>query len=161
MKAKYESRIQSILLFLLNMPINFHKSDIAFRLQRSADLKIFLKRHFFLQTSKKLSLNCVFCSDAYLLQINKDFLNHDYYTDIITFPLEETETSVDAEIYISVDRVKDNASTLKAQFNMELQRVIFHGVLHLCGFDDKTKKQQAIMQKMEDEWIEKFELFML
>jgi rRNA maturation RNase YbeY len=103
----------------------------------------------------------VFCSDAYLLQINKDFLNHDYYTDIITFPLEETETSVDAEIYISVDRVKDNASTLKAQFNMELQRVIFHGVLHLCGFDDKTKKQQAIMQKMEDEWIEKFELFML
>lgn len=141
------------------MPINFYKSDISFRLQRSADLKKFLQQHFFKQTSKKLSLNCVFCSDEYLLRINNDFLQHDYYTDIITFPLEENKTRIVAEIYISVDRVKENASKLGVSLTTELQRVIFHGVLHLCGFGDKTTKEQTLMRKMEDEWIEKFELF--
>jgi rRNA maturation RNase YbeY len=99
-------------------------------------------------------LQYIFCSDEYLLEINKQHLNHNYYTDIITFDLSETPEAVTGEIYISIDRVKDNAQTYKASFKQELLRVIFHGALHLCGYKDKTDKDQTLMRKAEDKYLQ-------
>jgi rRNA maturation RNase YbeY len=97
------------------------------------------------------SLNIIFCSDEHLLGINRDFLQHDYYTDIITFDLSaSSKAPLEAELYISVDRVKENATTLGQPFYRELHRVIFHGLLHLLGYKDKQKKDQALMREMED-----------
>ncbi len=99
------------------------------------------------------SLTYVFCSDEYLLGINKEYLKHDYYTDIITFNLANPEQPVEGEIYISLDRVKENAKNIGQSYNNELHRVIFHGALHLCGFKDKTKEEQATMRRKEDEYL--------
>ena len=97
------------------------------------------------------SLNIIFCSDEHLLGINRDFLQHDYYTDIITFDLSaSSKAPLEAELYISVDRVKENAITLGQPFYRELHRVIFHGLLHLLGYKDKQKKDQALMREMEE-----------
>ena len=93
-------------------------------------------------------LNYIFCSDDYLLDINRKFLNHDYYTDIITFDLSENQ-HIHGEIYISIDRVKDNSKKYNTPFIQELHRVIFHGLLHLCGFKDKTDKERVDMRKHE------------
>ena len=137
------------------MPITFHNADIKFALPKKSELKNFIAK----QTKKKLSLSYVFCSDEYLLGINQQFLAHDFYTDIITFPLSETEKEIEAEIYISIDRVKDNAQKLKLEFKDELHRVIFHGVLHLLGFKDKTSAQKAIMRAKENELLKKWGRF--
>ena len=94
----------------------------------------------------------IFCSDEYLLQINKSMLQHDYYTDIITFPLQENGKPIESEIYISIDRVKENATNLCINFKIELARVLAHGALHLCGYDDKSKKDIAKMRLKEDEY---------
>lgn len=113
-------------------------------------------QHLFTKEKKKLAeIRYVFCSDDYLLQINKDFLQHDYYTDIITFDLSEDETTI-AEVYISVDRVKDNAVTQNTTFKHEMLRVLFHGALHLCGYKDKTKDQVTEMRKKEEQFIQSF-----
>lgn len=100
------------------------------------------------------NLNIIFCSDEYLLNMNKDFLQHDYYTDIITFELSEKNApSIQAELYISLDRVTDNATQLQVSIKQELHRVIFHGLLHLLGFKDKTKKDQEQMRTMEEQFL--------
>jgi len=138
------------------MPVTFNLADVNFKLRNKILLRSFLLTEFRKATGKSLSLNYVFCSDEFLLNINKQFLQHDYYTDIITFPLSETDSKVESEIYISIDRVADNAKRLKTTFEEELVRVIFHGVLHLAGYADKTKKEQAAMRSAEDEWIKKF-----
>ena len=98
-------------------------------------------------------LQYVFCSDKYLLGINKQFLNHDYYTDIISFDLSETKGQLIGDIYISVDRVKENAKTVKTTQGNELLRVIFHGALHFCGYKDKKPADAKLMRSMEDKWI--------
>lgn len=104
----------------------------------------------FEQEQKELSqLNYIFCSDEYLLQINRDFLQHDYYTDIITFDLSESKAIV-GEIYISIDRVKENALMLSHPFEQELLRVVFHGALHLCGYKDKKKSEINEMRNREE-----------
>jgi rRNA maturation RNase YbeY len=100
-------------------------------------------------------LSCVFCSDEYLLQMNRQFLEHDYYTDIITFDLRQDAKLKElvGEIYISVDRVKDNAGALGVSFEDELCRVVFHGVLHLCGYKDKRKVDVVKMRAAEDRYL--------
>lgn len=98
------------------------------------------------------NLTYIFCSDDYLLNINKQFLNHDYYTDIITFPYHEG-TDIEGEIYVSLDRITDNAIKQKVLFENELFRVIAHGLLHLIGFSDKTPKQKKLMREEEDKAI--------
>lgn len=99
----------------------------------------------------------IFCSDEFLLQINKQYLNHDYYTDIITFPYSnESDDMIDAELYISVDRISENAKQLKTSIKTELHRVIFHGVLHLCGYGDKTKQEIERIRKKEDDLLSKY-----
>lgn len=100
------------------------------------------------------SLNIIFCDDDHLLGINRDFLQHDYYTDIITFDLSPSKKSpLEAELYISVDRVKENAASLGQPFYRELHRVIFHGLLHLMGYKDKQKKDQVLMRQMEEKLL--------
>ena len=88
--------------------------------------------------------------------INKKILNHNYYTDIITFNLSEDKSDIVGEIYISVDRVKDNAYQLNESFKTELHRVMFHGILHLCGLEDKTKKDILLMRAKEDFYLNKY-----
>lgn len=97
-------------------------------------------------------LTYVFVNDEELLEMNKEFLQHDYYTDIITFDLSETKGLVDGELYISTDRVLDN-SHLDTSFEIALLRVILHGVLHLCGLQDKTPKAQEKMRQKEMQYI--------
>lgn len=101
------------------------------------------------------SINYIFCTDNALLKINRQFLNHDFYTDIITFDLSES-TSVRAEVYISVDRVKDNAQEIGVSFKSEVHRVIFHGALHLCGYKDKSKKEKEKMRRKEEFYLKKY-----
>jgi rRNA maturation RNase YbeY len=101
-------------------------------------------------------LNYVFCTDEYLLDINIQHLNHDTYTDIITFDLS-SDTSlpiIDAEIYISVDRVRENATKFDKTLPNELSRVLTHGILHLCGYKDKSSSEQKIMREKEDYYIQ-------
>lgn len=101
-----------------------------------------------------ITLNYIFCDDEYLLEINKEHLNHDYYTDIITFDYcDEENTSGD--LFISIDRVKDNAKQLNIEFNEELKRVIIHGLLHLIGFKDKTEEDASIMRENENKCLSK------
>ena len=97
-------------------------------------------------------LSFVFCTDDYLLEVNKKFLNHDYYTDIITFDYNESNI-VSGDFIISIDRVKENALIHKCTFHIELYRVIIHGVLHLLGFSDKSEIQQKEMRESEDLYL--------
>lgn len=110
---------------------------------------IFTTEHCFCQ-----QLNIVFCTDDYLLEINREFLDHDFYTDIVTFNLAKKGEPVSGEVYISVDRVRDNSVDLNVPFRRELHRVIIHGVLHLCGYSDKRKKEVTAMREAEDKYLD-------
>lgn len=97
----------------------------------------------------------VFCADDYLLEMNRQFLDHDYYTDIITFDYCE-ENIVSGDLFISIDRVKDNAQALGEPYESELKRVCVHGVLHLCGYKDKTLKDEKKMRELENLYLERY-----
>lgn len=97
-------------------------------------------------------VSVVFCSDEHLLQMNKEYLQHDYYTDIITFDYTE-ENLVSGDLFISVDRVEENANEFDAPFQDELHRVCIHGLLHLCGYKDKSDKDEALMRSKENEML--------
>jgi rRNA maturation RNase YbeY len=99
--------------------------------------------------NKDLILQVIFLDDETLLIMNKEFLNHDYYTDIITFPIEESEDTLEAELYISIDRVRDNAQNEDEIFSNELLRVFLHGILHLVGYKDDTAQAKKIMREKE------------
>ena len=119
------------------------------------------KRDWILKLCKKYELepetiNYIFCDDEYLLDINKAYLNHDYYTDIITFTISEDPLMSD--IYISTQRVKDNAKELKIEFDIELLRVMAHGILHLAGLKDKTTEESKKMRSAEDAAISLYQL---
>ena len=100
-------------------------------------------------------LSLVFTDDDYLLEVNKQYLNHDYFTDVITFDYS-VFPAVSGDVMISLDRVQDNASALKQPYKLELYRVVFHGVLHLCGYNDKTNDEQRIMREKEDLYLSAF-----
>lgn len=99
-------------------------------------------------------VNLIFCSDEYLLEMNNQYLQHDYYTDIITFDYCEGDLII-GDLFISVDRVKDNAVLNKVEFSNELNRVVVHGVLHLCGFKDKSDDEEKLMRSKEDFYLDK------
>ena len=140
-----------------NVHFFFHQSSI--RLTDRTKLKSFINEIFKNEGKKLRSLNYIFCSDKDLLKINKKFLGHNFYTDIITFNLSEINSSIEAEIYISTDRVKENSKSQKSSFKQELLRVVFHGVLHLCGYSDKSPYQQRKMREKEDEYLLKYSKF--
>ncbi len=97
-------------------------------------------------------ISIIFCTDDYLLKINKDFLNHDYYTDIITFNYV-SDNIISGDLFISVERVKENAKSFNVKFIEELERVILHGILHLIGYDDKTTEQKEEIRKKENYYL--------
>lgn len=130
---------------------NFQKKIV---LANRSGLKDFILSIFRKEKKKPGTITYIFCSDEYLLEINRSFLNHDYFTDIITFDLSEPGSKlIDAEIYISVDTIRDNATRFNNSITKELHRVIFHGVLHLCGYKDKTPKDQTLMTQKEDYYL--------
>lgn len=132
--------------------IQFHYADRKLNLAQKNHIKSFIETIFKKEKKKLKGLSYVFCSDEYLLQINRDFLQHDYYTDIITFDLSENE-GIQGEIYISTDRVKENAATEGVSFKEEMLRVIFHGALHLCGFKDKLSAEVKLMRNKENLYL--------
>jgi rRNA maturation RNase YbeY len=136
--------------------IKFINNDRTFNFRGKTHLKDFIEELLKRERKKAGAIQYIFCSDEYLLQINKQFLRHDYYTDIITFDLGGTD-EVNAEIYISIDRVKDNASSFGESYQSEVLRVIFHGALHLCGYGDKTKREITLMREKESEYLKRFE----
>ncbi len=136
--------------------IKFHSHGVKFRFDQKTRLKQFLVKLFEMENIPLNTLDYVFCSDEYLLQINRQFLQHDYHTDIITFPYSQEGEPIIGEIYISMDRVEENARDFKVNRNQELLRVIFHGALHLCGYLDKTTKEIELMRKKEDEYLGKW-----
>lgn len=132
------------------MAISFSNDGITFNLKRKSELKTWIK--LIIEKEKFLlgNLNYVFTSDESLLKINIDYLKHNTYTDIITFNYNEGK-KVNGDIFISIDRVKDNAEKFNVSFEEELHRVIIHGVLHLCGYKDKSKVDAALMRKKENQ----------
>ena len=132
------------------MSVQFFFLQQNISLRNRAALKLFINKIFKQEKRKLQSLTYIFCSDEYLLQINKASLHHDYYTDIITFDLSDSPNQITGEIYISTDRVRDNAQTLSVTITEELHRVIFHGALHLCGYKDKTPKHAKEMRAAEE-----------
>ena len=114
-----------------------------------------LKELIISEDKKPGEINYIFCDDDHLLQVNKDFLNHDYYTDVITFDYVKGKT-ISADIFVSLPRILDNSSTLSNAFNSELLRVLAHGVLHLCGYKDKTDEEISEMRQKEDYYLSIF-----
>ena len=142
------------------MRIQFIFTDTSITLSNKKKLKLFIEKTFKQKGRKLTSLAIIFCTDEYLLDINRRFLQHDYYTDIITFNLAGSTNTIEGEIYISVDRIKENAFCNKVSKKEELHRVIFHGVLHLCGFNDKSKADKKLMTHMEDNVLRSYFLGM-
>lgn len=140
------------------MPATFTDHEIKAQLKDKRKLSTWLDALVMehLEGIRKIKLNYIFCTDTYLLSINQQFLQHDTLTDIITFDLSEKENELVGEIYISVDRVKENANIFQAIYNTELHRVIFHGALHLCGFKDKTPTDERLMREMEQKCLDAY-----
>lgn len=134
------------------MKIKFHYDIVKFRLRESNAVKKIMARIISDAGMKAGSIEVIFTSDKKLYEINSEFLGHDNYTDIITFNYNTGKT-VNGEIYISTDRVKENAEKYKSMLKAEIRRVIFHGVLHLCGYDDRTKEQKRKMSEMEELYL--------
>ena len=137
--------------------INFHYEDIKEITYNTNCIKKTLSKichdfGFFISEA-----NYIFCSDEYLIGINQQFLNHDFYTDIITFDNSETEDEIESDIFNSLDRVKENSENEKVSFEEELTRVISHGMLHLVGFKDKTEEEAKEMRTQEDKYISHWE----
>lgn len=108
------------------------------------------------EEEKKLGdITYIFCDDEYLLEINKQYLQHDYYTDIITFDYVKGKI-ISGDIFVSLQRISDNSSTLAIPFEKELLRVTAHGVLHLCGYNDKTEEEEKLMRSKENYYLEKY-----
>jgi probable rRNA maturation factor len=145
--------------------INFFVEQISFTLKQKKALREWLTNSAKQEKYSIETLNYIFCNDNYLLSINKTFLNHNTLTDIITFTTESnaifpSETSnflrLNGEIYISIERVKENAKIFASSFNDELMRVMIHGVLHLCGYGDKSSSESKKMRQKENYYLAKF-----
>jgi probable rRNA maturation factor len=140
----------------INAKIQFHILQPV-SLKERARLKLFIIDLFRREKKPLAELSFIFCSDQYLLEINRQFLQHDFYTDIITFPLSDPGQPISGEIYISVDRVRENAAAFGSSLKKELHRVIFHGALHLCGYKDKSPRDEKLMRKMENHYLALYE----
>ena len=137
------------------MAIHFHQADQSTVLKNKIRLKQFLASivQDFRKNHRIDTINYIFCSDEYLLSINQVYLQHDTYTDIITFDLSNNKTEIVSDIYISIDRVKENAQKFNSNMEHELHRVLFHGILHLCGLKDKSKQDAALMRSKEEYYL--------
>jgi rRNA maturation RNase YbeY len=137
-------------------PIAFHSEEIDFELSNSEKLAQWIEASASAEGKAVSAVNFIFCSDEYLYQMNMDFLQHDTYTDVITFPYSSPEDSfIEGDIFISVERTVDNARKFGVSPEIELHRVMIHGVLHLIGYDDKSPAKKKIMTAKENEYLAK------
>ncbi|MGB0862084.1 MAG: rRNA maturation RNase YbeY [Saprospiraceae bacterium] len=133
--------------------VQFYSEEIDFELENEEAIIDWILKGIKDEGSSLKRVTYVFCSDEYLYEVNMKYLNHDTYTDIITFPMNYNP--IESDIFISIDRIKDNAKELNVSFKDELHRVIIHGVLHLIGYDDKTNEAQLLMTQKENEFLAK------
>jgi rRNA maturation RNase YbeY len=140
------------------MAIHFFSEEIEFTLREKQNRKRWLKKIATNAGFKIKELNYVFCSDEYLYQMNRDYLKHDSYTDIITFDNSEKKGAIEGDIFVSIDRVRENAKTHTQEVEIEMNRVLAHGLLHLMGYKDKTQEEAALMRQKEEESIKLYVL---
>lgn len=136
--------------------ILFSNNGISPAIKDKPELKQFLVSIFENENVQFKSVSYIFCKDDYLLSLNQRFLNHDTLTDILTFTLSGKATLIISEIYISIERVKENALSLNSGYQQELYRVMIHGILHLCGYSDHTPRQKSLMRKREDFYLSQY-----
>ncbi len=134
----------------------FHIQHPTFQLSSKSQIIKWLEAVAQSEKKEVVSLSYVFCTDEFLLQLNQQYLHHDTLTDVITFTFSEKETPVEGEIYISIDRVKENAQKFDTKFNEEVRRIMVHGLLHLVGYDDKTAEDKTVMTQRENLYLAKF-----
>lgn len=134
------------------MELTFHSEEIDFELKNAAKIEEWLKKAIKSENWILAELTYIFCSDAYLYQMNVEHLQHDTYTDVITF--QYNEEFVEGDIFISVERTKENAKTFGVTSSHELHRVMVHGLLHLMGYKDKTPADKTLMTEKENEYLE-------
>ena len=133
--------------------IHFFEEDVRFNLKNKNKVKDWVKSTIAAEDYKLQELNYIFCSDAYLLQINRQYLDHDTYTDIITFDNSEKEKVITGDIFISIERIRENAAKFETGELNELHRVIIHGALHLLGYTDKTAASKKLMTSKEVHYL--------
>ncbi len=133
--------------------INFFSEEVEFKLQAVEPTRRWLQTAMGSTDCTIRQLTFIFTSDEQLLHINREFLKHDTYTDIITFQYSEDPKTLESDVFISIDRVKENAAQLNVPFYEELHRVMIHGVLHLIGYNDKTASQKREMRKLENHYL--------
>ncbi|WP_114748312.1 rRNA maturation RNase YbeY [Pleomorphovibrio marinus] len=138
------------------MPIRFFTEDIEFSLPQKRKHQKWVAEIIREKNLNVGEINYVFCSDKYLHEVNLEYLNHDNYTDIITFDQSESEKEISGDVFISIDRVKENAELQNVAFIEELRRVLSHGLLHLMGYKDKTKTESNQMREQENAALVKF-----
>lgn len=133
--------------------ISFFYEDVDFKVNKPLKTKQWLKQAIVTEGYKEGGVNYIFCSDDYLLQMNQDHLDHDFYTDIITFDNSEVEGVVEGDLFISIDRIIENADNQGIDFKNELLRVMIHGILHLTGHKDKSEAENIAMRSSEDHYL--------
>lgn len=129
--------------------------EVEFELSNEEHFSKWISEVILSENKKEGDINYIFCDDEYILEINKQYLQHDYYTDIISFDYS-VGNELHGDIFISIDRVRDNATDFNVTFDEELKRVIIHGILHYCGYKDKSEDDEQVMRKKEDEKIKMF-----
>jgi probable rRNA maturation factor len=139
----------------VSSPIQFFSEGIPFTLKNKTSIRKWLNVVIREEKKKPWYLNFIFCGDEYLLELNKTYLQHETLTDILTFPYQDDPDTISGDIFISIDRVTENAAEFRQDFEKELQRVMVHGVLHLIGYSDHGKKKKKIMTEREDHYLEK------
>jgi probable rRNA maturation factor len=135
------------------LAVKFFTEQISYNLKNRKVLKSWVQHVISLEEKNIGSINYIFSSDDFVLEINRKYLQHDYYTDIITFNYNEDDL-LSGDIFISIDTVRTNAPQFSKSFNEELYRVIIHGVLHLVGYDDQDDVSRSIMRQKEDDYIQ-------
>lgn len=136
------------------MPIKFFKEETKFYLRNRIQIKKWILSTIKSENFESGLINFIFTSDKYLLNINNEYLSHNYFTDIITFNYCE-KNIVNADIFISIDTIKNNSSRFDVTFNEELYRVMIHGILHLIGYDDKNDEEKAVMREKENHYLDR------
>lgn len=133
--------------------IHFFIEEIRFKLTNPRKTSSWIKKAIASEDKELGELNFVFCSDEYLHRINQQYLNHNTLTDIVTFDNSDRDELIEGDVFISIDRVKDNSVIFQSGFAKELDRVIIHGVLHLIGYSDKSALQKSEMRRKEDAYL--------
>lgn len=144
---KFKKALMQQQIYFINEP------PVNYQLKQKTVLRNWICKTIQAEKKHLIQLNYIFCNDDFLLQLNKKHLNHNYFTDILTFDNSDTKKAVEGDIFISIDRVRDNAKTLKTLLREELNRVVIHGVLHLCGYKDKTSLERQKMRSKEDFYL--------